>query len=75
MLHVNALLRLTRIPLRVHSSRALSMPALIQDPVDEVYPGTATSRLMNVVARVKQLTEEELSAPWQSVRKTQIHQI
>jgi len=37
--------------------------------VDEAYPGTATVRLRSVHERVEQLSQQDLSGPWDEVRR------
>jgi len=41
----------------------------MKNMVDESYPGTAVQRLHNVRARVSTLSEEDLSGPWEDVRR------
>lgn len=56
----------------LRSSSAMASDAssnLPPPPVDFEYPGTAVERMLAVRARVTELTREELSGPWEDVRR------
>ena len=62
-------------PLSMHCMSSTSVFSTLDgsspqdDPVDAAYPGTAVNRMLNIRARARSLTAEQLSADWQEVRR------
>ena len=50
----------------VNRAASSSSRTMVSDPD---YPGTAVERMMNVRKRVSELTKEDLSGPWEEVRR------